>query len=312
MVEERWRRPGLVGPMLLIILGVVLLLSTLGLLDVRWWELWRFWPLLLVLAGLDILSRHSRWASAAVGVLILGLVAGVLYLLVSRPQPLRPFPAARTGALVVNPVREELGRAERVELDIDLGVGELHLSALEGSEELLEGYLNYPERWGREPLLSYRLEGDVGRLRLESRTREGWFLPFLGGPRGEEWSLGLSRRVPLSITIDAGASSSVLDLRYLRLEDLTVKAGVGRMEVLFPTEGARMRAQIEGGVGEVVLRIPESVAARVKVEGGLGGKHFDSRFHEAGAGTYETEGYAGSANRLEVTVEGGVGALRVQ
>jgi hypothetical protein len=312
MVVERWRRPGLVGPVILIVLGLVLLLSTLGLLEVSWWELWRLWPLLLVLAGLDILSRHSRWASAVVAVLTLVLVAGVFYLLVTRPEPLRPFFAASSGALVVNPVSEELAGAERVDVQIDLGVGDLRLSALQDSGNLLEGYLNYPGSRGRAPGISYSVSAGVGRLRLESRTREGWVIPFTGYSSGENWTVRLSRKVPLSIDIDAGASSSVLDLSYLQLKELNVEAGVGHMDVLFPAEGDRMTARIQGGVGELVLRIPESVAARVRVEGGLGGKQLSSRFHQAGDGTYETAGYGSAANRLDVVVEGGVGSLRVQ
>ena len=312
MKEERWHRPGLVGPIVLIIVGLVLLLSTLGLLQVSWWELWRLWPLLLVLAGLDILSRHSRWASALVAIVTLALVAGVFYLLVTRPEPLRPFFAPRADALVVHPVSQDLGGARRVKVDLHMGVGDLRLSALSDSPHLLEGYLNYPKRWGAAPHISYRVSGGEGQLVIESRSKRGWAIPFTGHSSGESWTLQLSREVPLSIELDAGASSSVLDLSHLQLGDLRVKAGVGRMEVLFPAEGDRMAAQVEGGVGELVLWIPRSVAARIRVEGGLGTSQIDGRFAQVADGTYESPGYATAASRLEVVVEGGVGALTVQ
>ena len=311
MKEERWHRPGLVGPIVLIIVGFVLLLSTLGLLQMNWWELWRLWPLLLVLAGLDILSRHSRWASALVAVVTLALLAGVFYLLVTRPEPLPPF-APRAEALAVHPVSQELGGAKRVKVDLHLGVGDLRLSALSDSSHLLEGYLNYPKRWGAAPHVSYRVSGGEGQLVIESRSKPGWAIPFTGHSSGESWRLQLSREVPLSIELDAGASSSVVDLSHLQLESLRVKAGVGRLEVLFPAEGDRMEAQVEGGVGELVLRIPRSVAARIRIEGGLGTRQIDGRFARLDDHTYESPGYATAASRLEIVVEGGVGSLSVR
>jgi hypothetical protein len=52
-----------VGPFLLILLGVVFLLENLGLLRLD--ELLRFWPVLLIVAGVLMLVQRLRAASAA-------------------------------------------------------------------------------------------------------------------------------------------------------------------------------------------------------------------------------------------------------
>ena len=64
-MEGKTRRGGLVGPIILITLGVVFLMNNLGVLD---WSVWvvifRLWPVLLVAAGLDLLlGRRSVWGS---------------------------------------------------------------------------------------------------------------------------------------------------------------------------------------------------------------------------------------------------------
>ncbi len=312
MMEERWHRPGLVWPVILIAVGLGLLFSNLGLLHVNWWELWRLWPLILVLIGLDILSRHSRWATAAVALLTVALLGGLFYLLAAMPQALSPFLAARPGKVVVHPVTEDLAGARQVSVAIHMGLGDLRLSALGDSTHFFEGNLNYPQAWGAAPYVSYKVNGDQGRLVLESRGGAGWVFPFSDNPSGESWAIRLSPQVPLDIDVDAGASSSLLDLSRLRVTGLRVKAGVGRMEVLFPAEGERITARVEGGVGELVLRVPESMAAQVRVDGGLGGTQFSERFRKIDDHTYETAGFASAANRLEVRVQGGVGSLRVQ
>jgi len=122
----------------------------------------------------------------------------------------------------------------------------------------------------------------------------------------------LSREVPLNIRVDAGASISLLDLRRLQVGELRVDAGVGRMEIYFPSEGRGMTARIEGGVGALLLHVPESVQARIRVDGGLGGKAFSERFQRMGENVYQTAGYDGAANRLDVEINAGVGSLRVE
>lgn len=315
MIETRWHRPGLFVPILLITIGVGLLLANLGLLRIGWWDLWRLWPLLLILLGLDILSRSSRWATAAVTVVTLALISGVFYLLVTRPEPLAPYLSAEAGSQVdrvTYPLTKNLGRAQQVTVDIHMGLGNLHVDALQDSAHLVEGSLDYPRRWGAPPYVSYAVSNGRGRLVLRSQSRWAWIAPFSSQPNSEDWTIGLSREVPLSIELDAGASSSTLDLSHLQVTDLRVKAGVGRMDILFPAEGKDMTARLEGGVGELVLRIPESLAAHIRVNGGLGNKELAERFVQVEDDVYETNGYASAENRVEIRVDGGLGTLRVQ
>jgi hypothetical protein len=50
MDEKRRRtRPSLIWPVILITVGILFLLSNLGVLDINFWELWRLWPVLLIL-----------------------------------------------------------------------------------------------------------------------------------------------------------------------------------------------------------------------------------------------------------------------
>lgn len=53
---------GFVVPLLLVCVGVVLLLNTLGVLSWRSWsEIGRFWPVLVIALGLGILWKNLRF-----------------------------------------------------------------------------------------------------------------------------------------------------------------------------------------------------------------------------------------------------------
>ncbi|MCX9080806.1 MAG: pentapeptide repeat-containing protein [Candidatus Methanoperedens sp.] len=55
------QRPGYVGPLILLAIGFTLLFNNLGLFP---WEIWgrlfRYWPVILILSGIQIFARHSK------------------------------------------------------------------------------------------------------------------------------------------------------------------------------------------------------------------------------------------------------------
>lgn len=55
------KRPGYVGPLILIAIGLILLFNKLGLLPWgSWGSLWHYWPVILILWGIEILARHTE------------------------------------------------------------------------------------------------------------------------------------------------------------------------------------------------------------------------------------------------------------
>jgi len=74
---ERHYRGGLFFPLLLVIVGIIFLLDNLGVLDGGAWEnIFRLWPLLLVVLGLDSLVKREGIAGP-----LLGISLGVIFLL---------------------------------------------------------------------------------------------------------------------------------------------------------------------------------------------------------------------------------------
>ena len=67
------RRGGLAGPILLIGFGLLLLLSNLGYISGSIWNiLLRMWPVILIVAGIDLLiGRRSVWGSVLLIAIIL-------------------------------------------------------------------------------------------------------------------------------------------------------------------------------------------------------------------------------------------------
>lgn len=69
------QRTGILGPLILVMIGLLLLLNNLGMLPLGLWgTVWRFWPVVLILIGLNVLATHSDSQSRYILFVLLGIV----------------------------------------------------------------------------------------------------------------------------------------------------------------------------------------------------------------------------------------------
>ena len=298
-MQER-RRVSLVGPAILIGLGLLFLANNFGLLPGNVWAVaWRFWPLLLVLLGLEILiGRRSTLVSAIIAVvgilLIVGLVAAAVYWGWGG--------VSQSG--VTEHVVQEMEGAESAAVTLDFPVGDLRVRALEDSPDLMDA------RFSGLPV-ERRYEVRAGRGDLRLKSREGSFIWWPGATVENSWDIALSSRVPLILDVDTGVGQTALDLSDLQVTEFSLEAGVGSVHVILPATGL-VAVSVDAGVGEVVLEIPEGVAARIDADTGLGGLSIDEgRFPRAGK-YYESPDYATADDRIDLEINGGVGTITVR
>jgi len=297
--SDRRRYPSLVWPILLVTAGVLFLLSNLGVLEVNFWELWRLWPLLLILAGLEIiLGRRSFLGNLVVLIVTIAVVAGVVIFLVTAPDVLAP------SASGVDRIVEPLEGIERASLKVDFAAGQLDISALSDSTSLIEGDLELATE--RKPAWEVDRKGSQADMTLAYKgpfSTSGW-------RGGDEWHLRLSPNVGLALEVDVGAGRATIDLTGLDIRDLSVSAGASQSTVVLPREG-NFTAEISGGVGGLVLEIPEEMAARIQVDRGLSALDISSRFDKEGD-VYQTDDWHASDDRVDLQVDIGVGLVTVR
>jgi predicted membrane protein len=65
------------------------------------------------------------------------------------------------------------------------------------------------------------------------------------------------------------------------------------------------------GAGNVVVRVPSGIAARIHATSGLGKVITDPRFSKIDGHTYQSPDYDGAANKVEITVHSGAGNVGV-
>jgi len=285
---------------ILIGLGVVFLLNSMGLLAWSVWEvIFRLWPIVLIAAGLEIiLSRLSAWGSLLALVLTVAIFAGALWLL---------GPDIGTGQVVAGEeIRQAMGEATQARVVIEPGVGSLHIKALPESANLIEGVVSVGR--GQRVRRDFAVVGKTATFTLQS---EGvTFGPFIGWGDQWSWDLGLAPEVPLMLEVHLGVGLTDIDLTGLTVDDLEVSMGVGRTTVTLPEEG-RFYAKIEGAIGETIIVIPAGMAARIRVDTGLAVNDLPAGYRQRGD-VYTSPDYDSADDSVDLEVDQAIGRVTVR
>ncbi len=277
----------------LVFLGVVFLLQTLGIVP---WGLWsmliRFWPVLIIIAGVYILLRHSHaWFAT---ILILVLLFGCLGIAIWQYSPNQASQNFRSYS-------QPLAGLRQAKIGMSFVAGKLVVGSLPAaSVNLVEAKsLN---RAGIQA--DFFNMGGQGILEL-SREKESREISVEA-----IWDVRLSRDIPLSLNIRSSASQSNIDLTDLKLADLALDVNAGNVGVMMPSAGSKVAIRVN--VGNVEVSIPEGVAARIKADAKLGAIEINERRFPRSGDYYTSAGFDIAGNRMELELDCNVGHISVK
>ena len=251
-----------------------------------------FWPLLLIaigvvflLSNLDLLSFDpwQLWRLWPVILVVIGLDI-LLEVALRRGRP------AETISI-------DQGALSEARVNVEFGAGELRVGAGAPAGKLLEGEFSD----GAEYQVS------ASEVRLYGSTDWSWW-----GWRGRTWDVRLTREIPLGLRLQLGACQAKLDLSDLRVTDVSLETGAADTSIRFPSAAGMTRAKVKAGAAQVTLSVPEGVAARIRATMAIGSLNVNTqRFPPAAGGGYASADYDTAANKLDLSIEGGVGAVSV-
>jgi hypothetical protein len=294
------QRPSLIGPLMLITIGVLFLLANQGVLPLTFWEIAaRYWPLIFILIGLEIIvGRQSMMGALIVLGLWIVIVGGVLWL--SFTQAGAPLAGGTT-----EEIAQPLGDLKSATVELNFGFARTEVTAIDSSD-LMRGKFTHAQ--GTRVTKSYNVAGTEGRLTLKE---EGVNF-MLGGASQSRWDIGLSSQIPIALRVNGGVGNGNLDLSALNIPSLNIDTGVGSLKITTPKTGVTTM-RVNGGVGSATIIIPPGVAARIHVKGGLGSTNVDqTRFPKAGD-IYQSANYAtATENKIDIDIDGGVGSVNVR
>ncbi len=342
-------RNSIVWPLILILVGLLYLLTNLGVIDpVATQSLWRLWPLIFFAVGLDALFRRYEIAGP---VFMFGL--GVVFLI------------SNFGWLAW-PAWDTLWRlwpimVIAIGVDLILGRRYLWLSivsllaifailfglvwviggglpALGG--QTLPGEAIYQEL-GSAKMAEISLSPATGRLTLAASqdhtaliagevhlanrndirsdyqrkgdaavyTLRSHSTAALPGSN-RGWDLDITPEIPLDLDISMGAGEIDLNLAELQISKLGTSQGVGNLLLILP-DGATLQADINQAIGKISILVPKDSAVRIEVSKALSTLDVPSTFEKLGD-YYYSPGYEQSIIKIDLNISQAIGSIQIQ
>ena len=255
-----------------------------------------FWGIILVfLAGLLLLRQMG---------VIVGDIFGYFWplLIIAFGTWLIIGYFARSRPVEGEKVSIPLEGATSAYIKLDHGAGKLNIRPGTEPGEIINGTFSNG--------LKYKSNVTAGHLEVKMRppSSEPWTW-FPG--ESLDWDIHLNRDIPVSLEIDSGASASILDLGELKVTDLDIDTGASSTELTLPGNAGNTHVDIDTGASSFKVRIPSGVAASIRVKSGIASVKIDPRFPRLEGGLYQSVDYATATNRVDMTIDTGVGSIEV-
>ena len=297
----------------LIFLGLVFLLDNLNIINFYWGSVWRFWPVIFILIGMNmIMSRlQNKKLIAPIVALITFLVLGVIGL-----HGLKPIENSWSNFTFEN---------NNIDLDTSISSPNYFIEPYEGSM-----YADLNIQTAASSLIigdstSNLFEADVrrqfGNYTLTKGQKDSVeTLTFKMKNQNQKINLNKigqnKTKIKMNLTpiwdvkLEMGAGEAKFDLSNFKLRSLKFSGGAAAFDAKIGSEMPLTTVNVEAGVADIMIKVPVNSGCRIYVESGLSSKFFKS-FIKKADGYYETSNYAEAENKININFEGGVSSFKV-
>jgi hypothetical protein len=177
----------------------------------------------------------------------------------------------------------------------------------EGLSKQYKGSFTYDAADWKPPDVEYAVDmAGWGNLTIKQRATHR---PVMHQGRNE-WLIRLNQDLPTELDVRLGAGKADLRLSGLALTRMRVESGVGELVLDLSGEWqSSLEAFVKTGNGDTVLRLPENAGIRIQSSVELGSVHPFGLNRDGEA--YTNALYRQDGVNLDITVEGGIGKLRL-
>jgi len=297
---------------ILLFVGGVLLLENFQIINFHWGSIWRFWPIFLIIAGVNILFSKNK--SQLGGIISLGILVLTLILLFFKGQQ-----TPNRSTTIVDRVEEEV--------NLDRGKYEdLHFSHPYSDSTVLSTTLNisgggtsFELKGHTDSLIEAKVTDKAGKFTLQTMKEDSvTTINFKMGGK-QKWNIGdagndvdfyLNRHPKWEVNMNMGAGEVNFDFSEYKVAKFNFDGGAAALDIKFGELLNLMEVNIKTGVADVKLKIPEASGCRIRTKTGLSSKDF-SGFTKLSEGLYETPNFKMAVNKVMINLDGGLSNFEV-
>lgn len=286
----------------LIILGIIFLLNNFGVFPWEIWQnIWKFWPILLILFGVEaLLGRNSSPKSLGLLLILIFIVPIILIL-----NPLTGNPLATKTLSLSKP----LGNLTKASFVFNLLSINLKVTSLQGSPSgLFQGELKYSQLL---PAPKFNEDRRFGEAKYTFVQEGEGKIPFSGN-LGNTGTFNFTNLVPLELTFNSNTGVFDLNLTNLHVSLVEIDSTAGSATIVFAKDFAT-KVFIKTQAAVIKLQLPTEVGATVKIDSSIKSLNIDDkRFKKIDANNYKAINYDQVSIKNEIEISGSAASVEVK
>jgi hypothetical protein len=321
----------LIPGLILVLIGAAILLANYGYLHFHWWNVFRLWPIFLVIGGVNLVFAHNKSPLATIlkiAVVVLGLG---LVLFGNFGDRYSFWPGYHYSWRHHNNNDDNNGDDDNDDEDNNVG----SVVKMTGKGDFNEPYkadikharLNisgggttYTLNDTTNQLFAANTKDANSRYELsQSKDDSVYVLDFhMKNHNGIDFdsdknaaNIRLNPNPEWDIKVETGATSLNFDLSKFKIRELKLHGGAASFNVKLGAPLATTDVDISTGVSGVDVSIPHNAACSIETDSGLSDNSFEG-FNKTNDNNYETAGYAAAKNKIHIHISGGLSDFKVR
>ena len=302
--------------LLVIFIGVVALMSALGVITFHWCLLWRLWPLGFIFLGVALLPTPKTVKTV---LLLLTFAIGcVLYYVENKHYEEHSCCHFWRNITVWDDDDDDEEEAEdyleveqhfstpyleleKASLDVEAGACEIEIGnpcAELATADIRSNFVKY----------SFRTERDENNASLflsgKSHTKN------LTGNNENEIKLALNQQNLWDFKLDMGAADAELDFSPYRMNNITIHGGACDIDLKLGDNGCDTDVEIKTGASDIDIKVPMGVDCEINLESAITGKDF-SGFEKIGKGLWRTPNFGQGTHKIVIDMNCAISDISV-
>jgi hypothetical protein len=324
---------------ILILLGLVFLGREFNLIDFRWTDLARFWPVILILIGLNIIlggkgSGSFSWIFFAL--LIFAIPLGMVRKCDNKWDNHRnnwndrydnndendddddddddenednTKSESSSSFLKSQNFSEEMPASlKAAKLTMEGGIAGIDIDGT--TTKLFEADTKSTFSNFR---MSNKIENGVANLNFSMNENKGEKIEIDGDDLDgkNEAKIKLNPNVEWNMDYKFGIAGADLDLSPFNVKKLEIKTGVSGVDIKLGEKAISTEVYIEAGIAGINVNVPESAGVKIKADDFLNSNQFED-FIKDGSGYYLSPNYEKATKKITINYKGALSSFEVK
>jgi hypothetical protein len=273
-------------------------------------NLWRLWPVVLVLWGVSILPANS-WIKLILTLLIL---SASIFFMVDQTSPWDDYSYDSNVEWWDdwdNDKTTPIDQYFDVPFDDTVSFASLNMDAAAGSfvvDQTTDKLMQFDKR-GAMTNYSYIVKtlDDKTEVMIEPEEDK---ITINRKKNKNSVNLSLNTYPVWSINMDVGASSMNFDLTPYKVKSLDIDGGAASFKFKLGDNYEKTDVNIDAGASSIKLMIPESSGCDLRISTVLSGRDING-FEKIEHGHYQTENFESASNKIFINVDAAVSSYSI-